>query len=413
MHHLDSPLLRRIEEHWQCDFGQVRLHWNGLPRQLGAAAFAYGDDICLDPGLTPDHPSFPKLLRHELAHVAQQRKATRSARGALIILDDPLLEHEADGAVGSLLSPAPMAPVIQCSILRYQVKASIREMIDRLVQQMTPGELGGATTLGTYVDAVLDFIRAHDYILSGEKHDFSKLNAKKTSQLPQYAQTGGRVYAHHFDRGDWAWLRRTVTHFAKLHRFGNSEYDGLTTRLVPEYPQNHQWVGWESADCVYSAIQIVMGLRFVGYGKEVEAIELEIALALTKELGMPRSTVQDESMVWLLEQRLGWPRMPAKTIGELFASTANQANSVFVISACQNVDTDFWHTVIGVRKAKKLQIIDRQYERKFHQEGTLPGDPNREATAWLTDPNSPLIVQLKQKLRVDELRKTHAKHLEL
>jgi len=413
-----------MEELFGVSFAAVRLHECAEAASLGARAFAFGEDVYLGPGAFDlETPAGLWLLRHELAHVEQQRRSPAGNRGAEPeILSDALLEAEAGrwelaGGPGTLgVTPAPVAPVIQCTVLRFPLKQALYELLERLVKQMTPEEIKGYTDLGAssldgYVDAVLGFLRANPYVFSGEKHQLEKLSRKKAAQTPIYIESGARVDIKLLDRGDWAWIRRTVKHFAQKHRFGQQNYVQTTTRIVPEY-DDHQWLNWESTDCVFTAILIVLGMRFKGQSAQVQKAELDVEIELARYLEMPRTVVQDESVVWLLEQRLGWERMKAGTLRELLACSTGYVGRQFVISACQNPTTDFWHTVIGTRKATTWQIIDRQWERKFGTEGALPGDPDREANAWLVKADAPLIGTLKNQLNVANLKTKYSAYLE-
>lgn len=73
-----------MESRLNADFSRVRLHTDGPAAQaaddLGARAFAQGDDVVFAPGeYAPERPASQELLAHELTHVAQQAQAGATA----------------------------------------------------------------------------------------------------------------------------------------------------------------------------------------------------------------------------------------------------------------------------------------------------------------------------------------------
>ena len=91
---LPPPTRARMEAALFSDFGDVRIHEGGHVEELGARAFARGNELHFAPGeYRPGTPEGDRLIGHELAHVIQQRKG-RVAGGGMI--DDPSLEAEAD-----------------------------------------------------------------------------------------------------------------------------------------------------------------------------------------------------------------------------------------------------------------------------------------------------------------------------
>jgi hypothetical protein len=80
------------------DFTGVRVHTDPSAAELGAEAYTVGEHIVFAPGrLEPGTERGRRLLRHELAHVAQQRGSASSPMGALTVgaLDDAA-EREAE-----------------------------------------------------------------------------------------------------------------------------------------------------------------------------------------------------------------------------------------------------------------------------------------------------------------------------
>jgi hypothetical protein len=94
------PAVRRsLEEFFDADLSDVRIHVGPHARALGARAFTLGADIHFAPGeYSPRTVRGLELLGHELTHVLQQREGrVRNpwGRGGAV-LQDPALEAEAD-----------------------------------------------------------------------------------------------------------------------------------------------------------------------------------------------------------------------------------------------------------------------------------------------------------------------------
>lgn len=91
----------------------IHIHENPLPEALGAAALTHGAHIHLAPSACrPTTPDGLALLAHELAHVVQQRtgRARRSTGEGPMLLDDALLEAEADALAAFVRSGTPFCP---------------------------------------------------------------------------------------------------------------------------------------------------------------------------------------------------------------------------------------------------------------------------------------------------------------
>ena len=90
----------KMEAAFNADFSDVNIHVGSQASDVGALAYAQGNDIHFAQGkFDPHSNSGQELLGHELAHVVQQREGrvqpTTVANG-LPINDDPKLEQEAD-----------------------------------------------------------------------------------------------------------------------------------------------------------------------------------------------------------------------------------------------------------------------------------------------------------------------------
>ncbi|MFS0555407.1 DUF4157 domain-containing protein [Brevibacillus sp. 179-C9.3 HS] len=98
---LPDSVQAKMEQAFQTDFSSVQVHpESSVATQIGAVAFAQGNDIHFAPGTyQPETQSGQQLLGHELTHVVQQRQGrvkANSPDASLPINDDPALEAEAD-----------------------------------------------------------------------------------------------------------------------------------------------------------------------------------------------------------------------------------------------------------------------------------------------------------------------------
>jgi hypothetical protein len=129
-----EPLLPAVRAKMEAalgmDFSAVRIHTGPQADQVGALAFARGNDIFFAPGqYQPGTERGQELLAHELTHIVQQatgRTGTSREVGGVRINDDPGLEREADemgakaaraedAASRSLLARGPGQPELATS----------------------------------------------------------------------------------------------------------------------------------------------------------------------------------------------------------------------------------------------------------------------------------------------------------
>jgi outer membrane protein OmpA-like peptidoglycan-associated protein len=156
------------------DFGKVRVHDGAeaasAAHALGARAFTHGDDIVVD---APGGAASPRLLAHELAHVAQQREAStiepRVSQPAEA--GERAAEAAADAAVsgrdgGPAAAPRSAVPAVQRdadpnAAPDFHLRPSpwFQRSMGRLVVDGFP--TGKATLTGTQMDQ----IRFHAAIL--------------------------------------------------------------------------------------------------------------------------------------------------------------------------------------------------------------------------------------------------------
>lgn len=90
----------KMETAMNTDFSDVNIHVGSQASDVGALAYAQGNDIHFAQGkFDPHSQSGQELLGHELAHVVQQRQGRvqpTTEVGGLPVNDDPKLEQEAD-----------------------------------------------------------------------------------------------------------------------------------------------------------------------------------------------------------------------------------------------------------------------------------------------------------------------------
>ena len=96
---LPWPVQRKMEDAFDADFSDVRIHQGKEPAALGAIAYAQGSHLYFEPGrYDPASRSGQELLGHELAHVVQQRAGQVPASDELPLNADRSLESQADRA---------------------------------------------------------------------------------------------------------------------------------------------------------------------------------------------------------------------------------------------------------------------------------------------------------------------------
>ena len=370
------------------------------------------------------------MLGHELAHVVQYRQKRLIAdtgQAEPLVRESCELEEEADyfGNLALKIQPAPdwqlldgdAAPLkggclIQRNVLYYENKVELRKAIEELIKQYPPAK--SAITPQLYRDDLIQFIRDHPHIFTGEKFTFPESEPgtpteKFSARLPYYIKSGMRIDLSHFQHGDWRWLEKAVLNLAEKIRYPRPNTK-TTNRILSD--GDNQWVAWESSDCVFTAILIVLGLRFTGDSDQVQAAERAVTTSLATALEIPMRTIPDHLLVLLLEGRFGWKRMPVDTLQTLYTRAVK--GKTYVVTYCENATTDFWHTIYGdFRNGTSWTWVDRQHERKFKggKKTSPKGDPKTEANAWEIDEGSALVAQLRQNLNIAGLKTTYANFL--
>ncbi len=393
-------------------FDDVRIHVGPQPALLNSSAFACGRDVYFTPGTyAPGKPGGKRLLLHELTHVVQQSNQRRGVyAGAPALLDDSTLEDEADGVADGRRCSTTVLPetglrLVQCSTLRRDNKQALHGALEDLVKQIP---LVYAYNAESYQKGLVEWIREHPHVFTGEKYEFGGMK-NQSAKVPVVIKTGQRISLTSLDRNDWKWIEKTILKLARKHRYGGN-FTEITTRILDE--DDNQWVSWKTSDCVFTAILIVLGLRFTGKGATVEGHELAVETDLAQHLHVPKRVVQDHVLVHLLEDRLGWKRMQVSDLETLNAQ-ASSGHS-YVVSYCDNATTDFWHTVYGSYKGNgKWKWVDRQWERNFGTvRDSLKGDLSAEANGWEIDEDSGLVQSLRRDLDIDGLKTTYKAFLE-
>ncbi len=108
---MPEDIQAKMEHTMGADFSNVNIHEGSKASDVGALAYAQGNDIHFAQGqYNPASQDGQKLLGHELTHVVQQRegrvKPTTQFKGQSIN-DDPALEQEADNMGAKAASSAP------------------------------------------------------------------------------------------------------------------------------------------------------------------------------------------------------------------------------------------------------------------------------------------------------------------
>jgi hypothetical protein len=117
---LPHGLRAEMEARLGHSFADVRVHHDGSPSRFSADAYASGSRLHFARGAYRPHTEEGRrLIRHELAHVVQQRtgKVRATAPGGAPINADPRLEAEADAAAEAGTDPL-VRPSLAASLTR-------------------------------------------------------------------------------------------------------------------------------------------------------------------------------------------------------------------------------------------------------------------------------------------------------
>ena len=354
-------------------------------------------------------------------------RTPRGAADVVSIIENPELEAEAErygtlaqsfavtqeellfSAWRSRLRP-PIA--LYRSVLRRDNKVALFQALEDLVKQIPPKTGFDLTPTRRRSSSSSWQTRISFLVKVRVRHGSTRRQTARHAgrQNTSYQiKVGRRIFLSALDHNDRKWILKTLKKLAAKHRFPN-DYTKIRTQIVSD--GDNQWVDWTSSDCVFTAILIVLGLRFKGRGEPVEGHELQVETDLANLLAIPKRTIPDHLLVVLLEERLGWTRLGAGTLAELYAEA--KSGDQYVVSYCENERTDFWHTVYGRCKGKNSwEWVDRQYERKFGPvRQSLKGDLACEANAWLIDDTAPLVGTLRVEMQVNTLKTTYKAYID-
>jgi hypothetical protein len=112
---LPAAVKEKVEVALSADFADVRVHDDASSRAavaaMNARAFAYGDDIFLGPGASPNDV---ELMSHELTHVVQQRGGSKAPQRKVAVGEaDSAAEREADAVASGVASGATPSLIIE------------------------------------------------------------------------------------------------------------------------------------------------------------------------------------------------------------------------------------------------------------------------------------------------------------
>ncbi len=182
---LADPVRGQMERGFGAGFGGVRVHEGGEAAQLGAVAYARGEDLHFAPGeYRPDTVGGREVIAHELAHVVQQRRAGATAVQAKGPLVDgsPSLEAEADQAarqvvLGGRAEVQGAASGIQ--LMKSGERKQIQKIVDATDEEVAAAEkavCGERKYTEADMEAVIDHLL--DMKKGGASDDNNNNNAK-------------------------------------------------------------------------------------------------------------------------------------------------------------------------------------------------------------------------------------------
>ncbi|MDX2036478.1 MAG: hypothetical protein SFX72_07495 [Isosphaeraceae bacterium] len=285
--------------------------------------------------------------------------------------------------------------------LDEKTKQSLEKVLTSLVRNVDCSDLGigWSTDIKQYTAKFLEYLGRNSYLTSGEK--FSD---------------GARIFftEKNFVPEDWNWVVDTVGKIIFAQRMKDKTF--VSTRLYNSASSG--WLDWSSSECVFSAITLMLGLRFKWDSppSDQEAKEKAFHMTLANKLQVSEGLVADEVMCHLMQTRLGWKRMKKVSIvRHQETTTLFLPNTFYVISVCENKHTDFWHTMLGHFKTDKTwTIVDRQFERRDTKERKTPlvTDKNNEINMWRVELKSPLLLELRRELAISTKKTELADYLD-
>lgn len=161
-HSLPPGVKGAAERFFGTGFDGVTIAMGAEPRQLGAVAFTYGDQITLADNLKATPGEWLELLGHELAHVVQQREGrvpVTMTLGRHAANADAALEQEA-GILGAMFAGG----VVWSGRMVSPGAARSRPVVQRAVEiggrpLTNPGQLSsGAKTVLAFIDGGVSWL---------------------------------------------------------------------------------------------------------------------------------------------------------------------------------------------------------------------------------------------------------------
>jgi hypothetical protein len=179
---MSPALLEKFEPGFGANFENIRISRGYIPPEAGVKAVARGTDILLDRSAGND------VLGHELAHVVQQASG-RVPAGGFPVVNDPVLEHEADvqgrtvasggkaiGAGAESLGGGEMMPIAPMSAAQAPIQCKSKEDKDKSTIQKYENK----GNLSPKEQKKLDSARASMTKWAGQTEQ--KLGGKKSEQ---------------------------------------------------------------------------------------------------------------------------------------------------------------------------------------------------------------------------------------
>lgn len=186
---IPEPVRMQMEGALNTDFSDVTItHNSAKARQMDALAYTYGNQIHFAPGMDNLHSGFGQhVLKHELAHVRQQRRGGINATGrvnGLAVNEEPALESEAHRMASGASSASSYSqaggnsnnPVAQCFKFKYPYRGSKRAKPAGLVGSDIEMNLMDEDAIYTFLANVGDeksekFENARDAAIKGNDPD--------------------------------------------------------------------------------------------------------------------------------------------------------------------------------------------------------------------------------------------------
>lgn len=227
---LPEPLRFQMEQALGANFNNVRVHVGPQAASIGAVAFTAGSDLYFAPGrYQPETAEGRRLLGHELAHVVQQRQGrVRGGAGAVTVVQDAVLESEADRAgvraaagLASYAAPAASNRIPDGPDRLIQRRAYGKNTIDVFLKDHVRQK---DEEMGAYVGRVTRAFREHHAY--AQRDDLAALRTGAwhvTEAMPPYPTTLIFDLAHDFNDHVLGKVAGVGWHLETTHRNGDQD----------------------------------------------------------------------------------------------------------------------------------------------------------------------------------------------